>query len=332
MERRNAMLLVCPSCATSYVIDSAALGSEGRTVRCARCKSTWFAGMRPASRELDVFVDEVIAEAQAESAAGAAETAEPALSAQPDFTTAEAGEFDAGQKLPRVADWPEQPPAAGEAEFSPEAPPDPWDPPDRPAPDDRPPIAEAPPLVPPIDQAEFDQAAQPEREAEDIETFAARRQRLQAKRRKSGGRSRWTAIVLVLFAVNVALIGARNDVVRFLPQTASLFAAIGMPVNLRGLVFEDVQISNETQDGMTILLIHGKIVSTANRTVAVPRLRFSARNAAGQEIYTWTAKPERSTLGPGESFGFQSRLVAPPAGANDVMVRFFTAHDLTGEK
>jgi predicted Zn finger-like uncharacterized protein len=326
LERRDAMLLVCPSCATSYVIDSAALGSEGRTVRCARCKTTWFANMRPAPSELDVFVDEVIAEAQAESAGGAAESGEPARAAEPDFTAAETGEFDAAQKLPRVADWPEHPPAAGDDELAPETPPD------LPAEDDPRPLAEAPPLVPPIDQAEFDQAAQPKPEAEDIETFAARRQRLQAKRKKAGGRSRWTAIVLVLFAVNVALVGARNEVVRYLPQTASLFAAIGLPVNLRGLAFEDVRITDETQDGKTILLIHGKIVSTAKRTVTVPRLRFSARNAAGQEIYSWTAKPERATLGPGESFGFQSRLAAPPAGANDVMVRFFTARDMAGEK
>src|SRR5579875_915943 len=37
------MLIVCPGCATSYRIDAAALGPVGRTVRCARCRSTWFA-------------------------------------------------------------------------------------------------------------------------------------------------------------------------------------------------------------------------------------------------------------------------------------------------
>ena len=49
----------------------------------------------------------------------------------------------------------------------------------------------------------------------------------------------------MLVAFNVALIGARNDVVRYLPQTASLFAAIGLPVNLRHLKFENVRISKE---------------------------------------------------------------------------------------
>ena len=37
------MLIACPNCSTSYMIDPASLGEAGRTVRCARCKTTWFA-------------------------------------------------------------------------------------------------------------------------------------------------------------------------------------------------------------------------------------------------------------------------------------------------
>ena len=44
---------------------------------------------------------------------------------------------------------------------------------------------------------------------------------------------------LALVALNAALIGWRAEVVRFLPQTASLYAAIGLPVNLRGLAFAE---------------------------------------------------------------------------------------------
>ena len=85
----------------------------------------------------------------------------------------------------------------------------------------------------------------PKLDAEDIESFAARRQRLQVRRKTNRRSSRWTAIILVLVAFNVALVGARNEVVRYLPQTASLFAAIGLPVNLRDLKFENVKISKE---------------------------------------------------------------------------------------
>jgi hypothetical protein len=90
----------------------------------------------------------------------------------------------------------------------------------------------------------------------------------------------------VLLAFNVALLGARHEVVRYLPQTASLFAAIGLAVNLRHLKFDNVRISKETPNGVSMLIIEGSILSTSNRPVELPRLRFAARDANGQEIYT----------------------------------------------
>jgi len=133
--------------------------------------------------------------------------------------------------------------------------------------------------------------------------------------------------------LNVALIGARSEVVRFLPQTASLFSAIGLPVNLRNLKFENMHISKETQESLSSLVIEGSIVSISGKPTEVPRLRFAARDAMGQEIYTWSSMPSRSVLGPGEKLDFRSRLVSPPASATDVMVRFINPQDAqTGTK
>src|SRR6185295_10188170 len=58
------MLLVCPTCATSYMIEPASLGPAGRMVRCARCKTAWFAGGPKAAAEVHGFVENVIAEAE----------------------------------------------------------------------------------------------------------------------------------------------------------------------------------------------------------------------------------------------------------------------------
>lgn len=38
------MLLVCPSCRTRYVVPDTAIGMDGRQVRCANCKHSWFQG------------------------------------------------------------------------------------------------------------------------------------------------------------------------------------------------------------------------------------------------------------------------------------------------
>jgi predicted Zn finger-like uncharacterized protein len=305
----DAMLIVCPSCATSYMIDPAALAPAGRTVRCARCKVTWFAAGPPAAPELTEFVDGVLAEAETQTAGGGlaaptqpAADAMPAPAAEDDFGTESAVPIGKAEPEPVVTREVELPPPV-------EA------------------IVDAPSLVPPAEHEPLPGAFNDEADSEDVESYAARRRRLQARRKEKRRSSRWTVIVLVLLAVNVAVIGGRDAVVRVLPQTASFFAAIGLPVNLRHLSFENVKISKEVQDGVNVLIVQGAIVSTANKPITVPRLRFAARDAAGQEIYVWTALPSRSILGPGEHLEFRSRLASPPAGARNVMVRFFNSQD-----
>jgi predicted Zn finger-like uncharacterized protein len=323
------MLIICPSCTTSYLIDPASVGSAGRTVRCARCKTTWFAGGPKPTPEVSAFVDSVIAEAEAQSG----EPRPAAVRPKPDEPVpardepAAADDFghepsEPPPALPEIA-TPSAPvvPAARSNDLAPheENAPEPLT------------IADAPSLVPPIAHAQFPDADEAEHDSEDVESFAARRARLKIRRQQKRRSSRWTAIVLVLFAFNVALIGSRAEVVRYLPQTASLFAAIGLPVNLRNLKFEGVRISKDSEDGVTTLIIEGNIVSTADKPVEIPRLRFAARNASGQEVYTWTALASRSILPPGASLEFSSRLVAPPADATDVVVRFFNSQDLSQE-
>lgn len=53
------MIIACPACATRYVVPDTAIGIEGRTVRCAKCRHSWFqdgpelagAADSPASRD-----------------------------------------------------------------------------------------------------------------------------------------------------------------------------------------------------------------------------------------------------------------------------------------
>jgi hypothetical protein len=188
-------------------------------------------------------------------------------------------------------------------------------------------VDDAPPLAP------ADQEAPPQAAAEDIpediESVAARRIRRPPPRPRSRWpMPGWGTAILLLITINIGLIAWRTDIVRLLPQTASIYAAIGLEVNLRGLVFTDLVTRKETQDGVQMLMVEGVIKSNLKHPADVPRLRFAVRNAAGHEIYTWTALPARNAIAPGATMEFRTRLASPPAEAQAVLVRFFNRRDL----
>jgi predicted Zn finger-like uncharacterized protein len=137
------MLFVCPNCATSYMIDQAAVGPAGRTVRCAPCKASWFAGGPETTPAVTSSVDTAIAEAEAQSAPAARVKApQPPAAAPPPTAQAasDAGSEDSESiivtetRAPPVEPPPREPaPAPVEAQ----------------APETEPAtIADAPPLLP----------------------------------------------------------------------------------------------------------------------------------------------------------------------------------------
>jgi hypothetical protein len=101
-------------------------------------------------------------------------------------------------------------------------------------------------------------------------------------------------------------------------------------VNLRGLAFKDLKITNETVDGKPVLVIEGMIIGASSKPVELPRLRFSVRDAQGAEIYAWNAVLEQTMLNPGERAWFKSRLASPPPEGRNIDIRFFSKRDLAG--
>lgn len=317
---RFAMLIVCPNCATSYQVDPSSLGGTGRSVRCVRCRKVWFASSPGALTDLArAHREDLNIYMAANSVAGLAQLSVPPSEVSP-----------AESPIPSPA--PELPLAAAAEPFPVEAA----------MRDDRGPAplpqAEEPPSFPsaiekaPPPLSVVADPAPPEPIAampENVEVVAARRIRRPPPRRKP----RWpvpglSTTILLLLAINAGLIGFRADIARLLPQTASLYAAIGLPVNLRGLVFSEIATRKDTQDGVPVLVVEGVIKSNSRRTAEVPRIRFSVRNAAGLEVYSWTALPSRNVLAPGATLPFRSRLASPPPESHEVLVRFFNRRDL----
>jgi predicted Zn finger-like uncharacterized protein len=225
------MLIVCPACASAYTIDPALVRADGRTVRCASCRETWFVP-------------------------------------------------------PPQADAPEAPDAVVEAV----------------AEVDEAPLAPAP-APPPLP--------------------------LPARARRRRAFPRRLAAAAVLLGMGLAATAGREAVVRRLPETARLYAAVGLPVNLRGLDLAGVGSEVVLSGTDRILIVEGEIANPGRRAVAVPPLQLAVQDEEGRPLYTWTSEGPRGTLQPAESTRFRVRLAAPPPEGRRVFVRFAPAGDGT---
>lgn len=295
------MHIVCPHCTTSYAINPATLGAAGRTVRCSRCKETWLA--RP----------EDAIELAAVPAAMPSPPPAPAQSSQPAANDA-AAEWEAMAREEEEQDTP---------------------------------VVDSPSISPrwPAEGegsrqgGDSDWPSVARRDAEDhgdipITTHRERLARL--FRLPSLPRIPFIPSVglptacAAMGALILALMIWRTEIVRLLPQTATFYKMVGLEVNLRGLAFKDIKITNETVDGKPVLVIEGVIVGETKKPVELPRLRFSVRDAQGAEIYAWNAVLEQPVLKPGERAYFKSRLASPPPEGRNIDVRFFNKRDLAG--
>lgn len=266
------MRIECPSCAAGFDVSPSALGPKGRTVRCAACKTTWFAHA-PAL---------VLADGEIEQT--------PAPAPIPSVSVEDRADHEALAAVGNKAIIIE------EAEIVA--------------------VEDAPSISP----AEVAQPPMPKRKT--VAQFVP----AQNKRER---RLPLGLVAVLLMAVLTFGIVSRQPIVRAAPELATLYAAIGFPVNLRGLEFQNIRTKQEIQDGITVLAIEGEVENVANRAVELPRVRLSVLGDNGAEIYSWTALLPRSILYPHERVSFKSRLASPPTAGKEIMVRFLTRGDLT---
>ena len=273
------MLLTCPSCETSFRVKPDALGSAGRTVRCARCHTNWFA--MPEGMEREPAMAEM-------PALEAASTSLPAL--------------PANDSVNDSISW-------------------------------REPLAQSEPAPPLVPDGFHSMASALSEDAATLESKPARRALPpRPAPRKASRKGLGVAALAAAGALVVAAIAARSTVVRAIPDLAGVYAAVGLPVNLRGLEFRDVRTTSETQDGIAVLVIEGEVANVAKHAVEVPRVRLAVLGAGGQELYSWTTLLPRSTLSEDEKVSFRSRLASPPPEGREVLVRFLTRSDLTNSR
>ena len=114
----------------------------------------------------------------------------------------------------------------------------------------------------------------------------------------------------------------RVDVVRLAPRTASAYAALGMPVNPVGLVFEGVMAKPGLQDGHDALVVSGAVRNIEKQPIAAPALAIRVLDKAGHAVLIRKADNDTGMIAPGQSHNFVVAVIDPPAAANDVEVAF----------
>jgi len=134
-------------------------------------------------------------------------------------------------------------------------------------------------------------------------------------------------IAASVLAASMTAIGAREAIVGAVPSTAGAYAAIGLPVNLRGLDIADVRARIVDSGGKAFLMVEGTIANLRGTEAATPDLRIALRAADGRELYVWAARPPKDRLARGESAHFAARLAAPPSGIVDALVKFVAPGD-----
>ena len=127
---------------------------------------------------------------------------------------------------------------------------------------------------------------------------------------------------IAIVASGMGAVAARGAIVRHVPATARLYAAIGLPVNLRGLDLRHVTSTLIGEGAQRVLAVEGEIANLALAEAAVPAIGVAVRGPDGRNIYSWTAPAPKARLAAGETVPFRARLAAPPESARDVVVRF----------
>ena len=292
------MILECPECQTRYDLP-VDLPEGGRKVRCAQCSNIWHATHEHIVKEepaaLDVPDEDDIAfeDADATNDAEEAEQAE-AAEAEPAEEGDADSEPDVGFDIDFDALEDDDEDEDGEAADDTETP-------------EGPGVEVADPPV-----------AVPETTSAPIVIGRARTHSGNLIAVAAG----WMLLIGFVAGVLSLAYTQRVDVVRLLPGAAKAYERLGIPVNVRGLQFENVQYTWSVDAGRPTLEVHGDIVNVTRQPLKVPTVVFALRNESDVEVYQWAADVREEPLEARDRTRFVARIPTPPKSIRSVQVRF----------
>lgn len=132
----------------------------------------------------------------------------------------------------------------------------------------------------------------------------------------------WAALILMIVGIGWCAVQFRETIAKVWPESSSLYAALGMPVNVRGMALVNIAYQQDFENGQPVLSVTGKVVNISNHELPVPELRVVLSDDAEHELYRWFFDVGVSTLKAGAESAFVTRLSSPPPEARNLNISF----------
>ncbi|GGD63531.1 thioredoxin [Erythrobacter arachoides] len=276
------MIIQCPACATRYVVPDTAIGAEGRTVRCAKCRHSWYQD----GPELELT----------ETAPPPAPTPAPAPAPTPAPTSRPASPQRQSPAPPRQSPPPPMAVAAGPVP----APPPPLAP-ERTAPIER---VEIPPPPTVRRSAAEDVASHFDREP----PFRPRRNWLKLLT--------WAGAIFALVALGT--IGAVSywGLPDWVPVERPTFGVADPDLQLD--FPPELQERRTLPNGTEYFGANGTITNIGTVTRTIPSILIVLRGSRDRIVYTSEVAPPQRTLAPGENVAVREAVTDIPRDAREV--------------
>ncbi|MDF8332073.1 MJ0042-type zinc finger domain-containing protein [Novosphingobium cyanobacteriorum] len=276
------MIIACPACATRYVVPDSAIGVDGRTVRCAKCRHSWFqhgpelpARAEPAPQP---------APAPAPVAPPVAAPAQPVAAPQTPATEAPvAAPVDAPVATPEPRPVPAPAAAAADDE-------------DLPA---------APRIPRGVNRPADDDFASMPSSFEHEPPFRPRRNPLKL----------WTAAAAIFALLVAGLIAAVSyfGLPDWLPVAHPTFGPTRPDLQLS---FPPERQDRRTlPNGTEYFGASGTVTNVGKDVRDVPPILIVLRDAQNRVVYTWDVAPPKDSLKPGESVSVNEAVTDVPKSA-----------------